>query len=721
AQNQVFEQISALTYANFNLTGTGEPERIQGALVSHNFFQTLGVQPTLGRAFTPEEEKPATERVALISHELWQKHFGGDRSVVGRRVTFNGEPFTIVGIMPAGFQVQFPTTLGVQIWTPLRVATSDTNRVSHYLYVLARLREGVTLEQAQTAMNVIASRLKQQYPDTNGGSGVNIVPLQHQLVGGIQPYVQLLFAAVGFVLLIVCANLANLFLARLTGRRKEVAVRLALGAGRSRIVRQFLVESLLLSALGGLLGLLIAAYGIGALRALAPPDLPRINEVALSAPAFLWTGVILILTGVTFGLTPALRASRTEITGSLQAGDRVAGSAQQNRFSQFVVSAEIALAILLLVGAGLMIRSSMRLQQVDPGFQEKDLLTLNVALPRQKYPEASQASAFFDRLLERVRNLPGVIATGGVDPLPMSGSDGTTGVLIEGQSVETVANRPEVGERRVTPGYFQTMGIPLLSGRSFSHQDRADTPAVLIVNQALARQFFPEGRALGKRLGLEENGKIKWAEIVGVVGNIRHRRLDDEIKPELYEPYHQSPGNFMSVVVRTAVEPTNSIAAVREEVRQLDPDQPIFEIKTMEERLAETLAQGRFVMTLMAIFAALALALAVIGIYGVMACFVGQRRKEIGIRFALGAQKSDILRWVIAQGMSLAAIGVAIGLSVSFGLTRIIATLLFGVGPTDPVTFAIVSILLGGVALLACSFPALRASRVDPIMTLKAE
>jgi predicted permease len=431
--------------------------------------------------------------------------------------------------------------------------------------------------------------------------------------------------------------------------------------------------------------------------------------------------VILVLTGVTFGITPALRASRTEITGSLQAGDRVAGSAQQNRFSQFVVSAEIALAILLLVGAGLMIRSSMRLQQVDPGFQEKDLLTLNVALPRQKYPEASQASAFFDRLLERVRNLPGVIASGGVDPLPMSGSDGTTGVLIEGQSVETVANRPEVGERRVTPGYFQTMGIPLLSGRSFSHQDRADTPAVLIVNQALARQFFPEGRALGKRLGLEENGKIKWAEIVGVVGNIRHRRLDDEIKPELYEPYHQSPGNFMSVVVRTAVEPTNSIAAVREEVRQLDPDQPIFEIKTMEERLAETLAQGRFVMTLMAIFAALALALAVIGIYGVMACFVGQRRKEIGIRFALGAQKSDILRWVIAQGMSLAAIGVAIGLGVSFGLTRIIATLLFGVEPTDPVTFAIVSILLGCVALLACSFPALRASRVDPIVTLKAE
>ena len=721
AQNQVFEQISALTYANFNLSGIGEPERIQGAVVSYNFFQTLGVQPALGRAFTADEEKPTTERVAIISRELWQKHFGGDLSIAGRKVTFNGEPFTIVGVMPAGFNVQFPTTLQVQIWTPLRTGTSDTDRIAHYLYVIGRLRPGVTLEQAQAGMNVIASGLKQQYPDTNRGSGVNIVPLQRQLVGDIQPYVQLLFAAVGLVLLVACANVANLLMARLTGRRREIAVRLALGAGRSRIVRQFLTESLLLSTLGGLLGLLIAGYGISALRALAPADLPRVNEIALNGPALLWAGVTLILTSVAFGLAPALRASRAEAGESLQAGGRTAGSASQNRFSQFLVVAEVALAILLLVGAGLVIRSSMRLQEVDPGFEEKNLLTLNVALPRQKYREASQANAFFDRLLERVRNLPGVTASGGVDPLPMSGSDSTTGVVIEGQPVEAVGNRPEVGERQVTPDYFQAMGIPMLDGRSFTKQDRADTPVVVVVNEALARRFFPDGQALGKRIGLEEGGKLKWAEIVGVVGNIRHRRLDAEIKPELYESYQQFPQNFMSVVVRTAVEPTSLIAAIRGEVQQLDKEQPVFEMKTMEQRLAETLAQGRFVMSLLTIFAALALTLAVIGIYGVMACFVGQRRKEIGIRFALGAQKGDVLKWVIAQGMSLAAIGVAIGLVAAFGLTRIIATLLFGVGPTDPLTFALVSILLGGVALLACSFPALRASRVDPIVTLKAE
>jgi putative ABC transport system permease protein len=449
--------------------------------------------------------------------------------------------------------------------------------------------------------------------------------------------------------------------------------------------------------------------------------LPRLNEIAMNGPAFLWTALILVLTSVAFGLVPALHASRAEVSESLQSGGRATGGASQNRFSRFLVVTEIALALLLLVGAGLMIRSSIRLQQVDPGFEEKNLLTLNIALPRQKYREPAQAGAFFDRLLERIANLPGVTASGGVDPLPMSGNDSTTGVLIEGRPIEAMANRPGAGERQVTPNYFEAMGIPLLEGRTFTAQDRADTPPVVVVNEALARRFFPGERALGKRLGLEEDGILRWAEIIGVVGNIKHRRLDAEIKPELYEPYSQFPRNFMSVVVRTAVEPSSLAAAVRHEVLQLDKDQPVFEIKTMEERLAQTLAQGRFVMFLLTIFAALALALAVIGIYGVMACFVSQRRKEIGIRLALGAQKSDVLKWVLAQGMSLAAIGVGVGLAASFGLTRVIATLLFGVGPTDLATLAGVSVLLGGVAFLACTLPARRASRVDPIVTLKAE
>lgn len=363
----------------------------------------------------------------------------------------------------------------------------------------------------------------------------------------------------------------------------------------------------------------------------------------------------------------------------------------------------------------------MRLQQVDPGFEEKNLLTLNIALPRQKYREPAESAAFFDRLLDRIRNLPGVIAGGGVDPLPMSGNDSTTGVLIEGQPFQAMANRPGAGERQVTPGYFEAMRIPLLEGRTFTAQDRADTPPVIVVNEALARRFFPGQRAIGKRLGLEEDGKLQWAEIIGVVGNIKHRRLDAEIKPELYEPYAQFPRNFMAVVVRTAVEPSSLAAAIRHEILQLDQDQPVFEIKTMEERLAQTLAQGRFVMLLLTIFAVLALSLAVIGIYGVMACFVSQRRKEIGIRLALGAQKSDVLKWVLAQGMSLAAIGVGVGLAASFGVTRIIARLLFGVGPTDLATLGGVSVLLGSVAFLACCLPARRASRVDPIVTLKAE
>jgi putative ABC transport system permease protein len=721
AQNQVFEQISALTYANFNLSGTGEPERIQGASVSFNYFQTLGVQPVLGRTFRAEEEKSTTGRVAIISHELWQRRFGADPSVAGRKVTFNGEPFTIVGIMPAGFEVQFPTSLRVEIWTPLRAGSSDTDRIEHYLYVIGRLRAGVSLEHAQAGMNVIARQLQQQYPDTNQVSGINVIPLHRQLVGDIQPYIYLLFAAVGFVLLIACANVANLLLARLAARQREFAVRLALGAGRGRIVRQVLTESVVLATFGALLGLLIAAYGIPALRSLAPPDLPRLSEIALSGPAFVWTAMILVSTSIAFGLVPALRFSRTEMSQTLHAGARTTGNASQNRLGRFLVMAEIALALLLLVGAGLMIRSSMRLQQVDPGFEEKNLLTMNIALPRQKYKDAGQANAFFDRLLERIGNLPGVMATGGVDPLPMSGSDSTTGVVVDGQAIGSIANRPEVGERLVTPGYFQTMGIPILEGRPFTRDDRSDAPLVIVVNEALARRFFPGQHALGKRLGLEEDGKLKWAEIVGVVGNIKHRRLDAEIKPELYETYAQFPRNFMSVVARTRVEPSSLIAPIRGEVLSLDKDQPVFEIKTMEARVAETLAQGRFVMSLLTIFAALALLLAVIGIYGVMACFVTQRKREIGIRLALGAQKSDVLKWVLAQGMGVAAIGVVAGLAASFALTRIIAALLFGIGPTDPATLCGVSVLLGGVAFLACSLPAHRASRVNPIVTLKAE
>jgi putative ABC transport system permease protein len=721
AQNQVFEQIAALTYANFNLIGVAEPERIQGAVVSFNFFSTLGLQPAIGRSFVAEEENQAAPRSVVISHGLWQRRFGSDPNLVGQTRVLNGEQFTVVGVMPAGFEIQFPASMKVEMWTPLRRGSSDGDRKEHYLYVLGRLRDGVSLEQAQAGMNVIVRQLQQQYPDTNRGTGVNIVPLRKQLVGNIQPYLYVLFAAVGFVLLIACANVTNLMLARLAGRQKEIAVRLALGAGRGRLIRQFLTESLMLSALGSFLGLLVAAWGIEGLRRLAPPDLPRLSEISLNGPVFVWTFSILILTGILLGLAPALHASNPDLNSSLQESGRTTGGRKRNRLSRTLVISEVALALLLLVGAGLMIRSSMRLQQVNPGFEGKNLLTLNIALPRQKYKENQQANFFFDQMLERIARLPGVEFAGGVDPLPMSGSDSSTGVLIEGQPIVPSADRAEAGERLVTPGYFQAMRIPLLQGRQFTEQDRADAPRVVLVNQALAQRFFPSQRALGKRLGIEDDGKLLWAEIIGVVGNVKHRSLDAEIKPELYEPYQQFPRNFMSLVVRTTVEPSSTIAAIRDQVLALDRDQPVFEIKTMEELLSHSLAQSRFIMLLLGIFSALAMALAAVGIYGVMACFVTRRHKEIGIRMALGAQKSDVLKLVVVEGMGLAVIGIVLGLAASFALTRIIANLLFGIGPTDPATLIAVSLLLTSVAFLACWIPARRAARVDPMITLRAE
>ena len=459
-QNQVFEQIAALTYANFNLSGVAEPERIQGAAVSFNFFETLGLQPAIGRSFLAEEENPAAPRSVVISHGLWQRRFAGDPNLIGQTRVFNGEPFTVAGVMPAGFEIQFPAPLRVEMWTPLRHGTSDGDRKAHYLYVLGRLKKDVSRDQAQAGMNVIVRQLQQQYPDTNKGAGVNIVPLREQLVGNIQPYLYVLFAAVGFVLLIACANVTNLMLARLAGRQKEIAVRLALGAGRGRLIRQFLTESVLLSALGSFLGLLLAVWGIEVLRSVAPADLPRLNEISLNGPVFLWTFGILILTGVLLGLVPALRASKPDLNNSLQETGRTTGGLKRSRLSGALVISEVALALLLLVGAGLMLRSSVRLQQVNPGFEGKNLLTLNIALPRQKYKESQQANRFFDQLLERIARLPGVEFAGGVDPLPMSGSDGTTGVLVEGRPIVPSADRPEVGERTITPGYFQAMRIP---------------------------------------------------------------------------------------------------------------------------------------------------------------------------------------------------------------------------------------------------------------------
>ena len=723
AQNQVFEQIAALTYTSANLSGTGEPERIQSQAVTANFFQTLGVQPLMGRAFLPEEESLSSQRVVVISHELWQRRFGADPALLGKTLTLNGNQTIVVGIMPPAFQLQFPTSMKVEMWMPLRIDPANAGRKAHYLYSLARLKPGVSITQAQAAMRGIAARLQEQYPETNAERSTNVVSLHRQLVGNVQPYLYLLFGAVGFVLLIACANVANLLLARVSARHKEVAIRIALGASRLRLIRQLLTESIMLAALGGLLGLLLAYWGVDLLIALSPADVPRLGEIGLHGPVFAWTLLVSLLTGVLFGLAPALQASKPDINEALkESGGRSPGGLGRSRLRNLLVVSEVALALVLLVGAGLMIRSFMSLQRTSPGFEPKNLLTMNISLPRVKYKEPQQANVFFEQLFQRINAVPGVEATGGIDPLPLSDSNETTGVLIEGQPAQAPAERPEVGSRNVTPGYFQTMRIPVLKGRAFAEQDREDAPPVVIINDVLARRFWPGGDAVGKRLGFEDDeGKQEWREVVGIVGNVKHERLDAEAKPEVFVPYRQAPRNFMTLVVRTSSDPASMIAAIREQVLAIDKDQPVFDIKTMEERLSKAVAQSRFIMLLLAVFSALALALSAIGIYGVMAYTVSQRTHEIGIRMALGAQSRDVLRMVVRQGMTLAMTGVVIGLVAAFALTRVMTSLLYGVTATDPWTFSVVALVLSAVALLAIIIPARRATRIDPMEALRYE
>ena len=720
-KQSVFDGIAALTYANVNLTGVAEPERIQGAAVTTNLFQVLGVQPVTGRGFLTDEENPDSPRVVIISHELWQRRFGSDPDIVGKTLTLNGNQVSVVGIMPPAFVLEFPIARQVEMWLPMRIAASNNDRQSHYLYVIGRVKQGVSLEQAQAGMNVLAGQLQEQYPKTNSDRGANVVPLQQQLVGNVQPYLRVLFAAVGFVLLIACANVASLLLARVTARHKEVAVRMAIGASRWRIVRQLLTESILLSTLGGLAGLLLAYWETDLLVALTPPEVPRLGEIGLHGPVFAWTLGVSIITGVLFGLAPALGASKPDLNESLKEGGRSTAGSGRSRMRNLLVVSEIALALVLLIGAGLMIRSFARLQRVSPGFEAKNLLTMNISLPRQKYQKNQQISAFFDQLFERIRSVPGVEVVAGIDPLPMSGNDGTTGFVVEGAPPRAVGDRPEVGERTATPDYFHAMRIPLLKGRAFSERDREDAPRVVIINEALARSFWPDEEALGKRLGFRASDPQVWHEVVGIVGNVKHRSLNADPKPELYFPYSQYPNNFMSLIVRTSSDPTNTIAEIRNQVLGVDPDQPVFDIKTMGERLSKTVATSRFVMLLLGVFAALAMILAAVGIYGVMAYTVSQRTHEIGVRMALGAGAPDVLKLVVGHGLKLVLAGVGIGVAAALALTRLMESLLFGVSATDPLTFAVISAVLTGVALAACFVPARRATKVDPMIALRYE
>ena len=719
AQNTVFEAMAAMVERSFNLTGVGEPERFDGRRVSANLFDLLGVQPQLGRAFRAEEDKPGS-RVVILSNGLWQHRFGGDPRVIGQAVSLNGESYTVIGVMPGSFQ--FPTRRD-QLWVPLAFdAKEAASRGNHFLEVIARMKPGVTLQQAQAEMSTIAARLAQQYPEENLRVGSVVTALQEQVVGDIKPALLVLLGAVGFVLLIACANVANLLLARAAARQKEIALRLALGAGRSRLTRQFLTESVLLAVIGGAVGLLLSIAGLRVLKTFIPDTISQAQAISIDAKVLVFTGLVALVTGIIFGLAPAMQVSHLDINDTLKEGGRdAAGGTRGNRIRALLVIGEIAVSFVLLMGAGLLINSFMHLRNLHPGFRANHLLTMKIPLSEVKYPDKERRSPFYAEVLRRVQALPGVQSAAVAGNLPLTYDGDSMPIGIEGRTDPPPDQRPDVILRVVGPGYFSTMGIPLVRGRDFSEQDKADSARVVIVSEKTARHFWPGENPIGKRLKPgSTNRNIPWIEIIGVVKDVRQNDFVSEPKMQMYMPYQQL-NSFApnALVVRTNVEPLSLAGAVRNAIWAVDKDQPVSNLRSMDEIVSEAVARQRFSMLLLGIFAALAMVLAAVGIYGVMSYSIAQRTREIGLRIALGAQKSDVLKMILRQGLRFVAAGLAIGLAASFVLTRVMASLLFGISATDPATFVSISLVLIAVALLASYIPAVRAMKIDPMLALR--
>ncbi|MFY9553402.1 MAG: ABC transporter permease [Blastocatellia bacterium] len=716
-QNTVFEKLTAINGAAFILVGEGaEPERIRGARVSAGLFDMLGVNPIHGRTFLEEEDQPGHENVVILSTALWKRRFAADPNVISQPITLSGTSYTVIGIMPPSFG--FPDR-ETDLWTPVAFTARDAQaHGSHYLSTIGRLKPGVTTEQARTEMNAIALRLSEQYPDTNAGWGINILPMQEHAVRDIKPALLMLLGAVGLVLLIACANVANLLLARATSRQKEIAIRTALGASRGRVARQLLTESVLLALIGGAVGVLLAQWGIGSLLALAPQDLPRVKEVTLDVSVLGFTLLVTLVTGVIFGLVPALQSSRPNLNETLKEGGR-GTTGGHHRVRAGLVITEVAMALVLLIGAGLLIRSFYRLQQVNPGFNASRALAVTVSLPGRKYPQPEQRSAFFTQLIEKISALPGVVAVGASQTLPIQG-DYVLGFIIQGRPPYAPGQDPSTNYYAVSPDYFKSMGIPLLRGRVFTDQDRAGTTRVAIINEEMAKKYFPDEDPIGKRIHVTQ-GPETFREIVGIVGDVKQYGLAQPTTLQTYEPYLQVPFSAMTLVVRADGNPAPLGGAIRSEVLAVDKEQPISRIRPLEQVVSESVSNQRFSMLLLGIFAGVALILAAVGLYGVMSYSVTQRTHEIGIRAALGAQQKDVLKLVVGQGMILALSGVGIGLVAAFALTRVIAKLLFGIGATDPLTFVVIPAILTVVALVACFVPARRATKVDPMIALRYE
>jgi putative ABC transport system permease protein len=710
------EVCAQLAYYNqpggVTLSGDGEPERVIGMGVAPNLFSLLGIQPILGRGFLLEGGKPGAAFEVVLSFGLWQRRFGGDPGVIGKPLTFEGLTTTIVGVMPAHFRLPEEG----ELWWPNLDGTIATLRGRYFLRVIGRLKPGLTMAEARANFTTIARQLEQQYPETNKGRSVNVLSLEEQFVGETRRALLVLFGAVGFVLLIACANVANLLLVRATARQKEIAVRAALGAGRLRLVRQLLTESLPLALAGGSFGLLLALWGVDLLMALGPTKLPRVENVGIDARVLGFTLFMTFLTGVIFGLVPAWQTSKTNVQEALKEGGRgSADSVGRHRMRSLLVVAEIALTLVLLVGAGLMIKSFLRLHAVELGFDPGNVLTMQFSLPGVKYGESEQIRAFYRELTERIAQLPGVRSVGAISRLPLAGDRSTTSLTIEGQPVRS-GEQPEVHFRVITPNYFRTMGIPLRAGRELTDSD-TETSSAIMINESMARKFWPGVDAVGKRV----KTRADWITVVGVVADARNFGLDAEARPEVYVSYLQNAQERMRLVIRTATDPLTTVPAVREVVRALDKDLAFSQVLTMTQLLDRSVSQRRLNMLLLGLFAAMALLLAAIGIYGVMSYSVSQRTHEIGVRMALGAERRHIFKLVVGQAATLALVGVGIGLAAALALTRLMSSLLFGVSATDPLTFAGVAVLLTVVALLASYLPARRAMRVDPMMALRYE
>jgi putative ABC transport system permease protein len=730
-QNSVFDGMAGFQDQTFDLVGTDEPEVVLGARVTASLFSVLAVNAAHGRTFLPEEDQPGRDDVVVMSHALWQRRFGGDTGMLGQTIVLDGASYTLVGIMPPGFR--FPGGIGLgrrlrmgprtHLWKPMAFTPGEANSGGRNFYVVARQKRDVSLEQARAEMSTIAEGLQQQDSRLKDW-GVMVVPLHEEMTGSLRPALLILFGAAGFVLLITCVNVANLQLARATARYREVAIRQALGAGRLRVVAQLLIESILVGLLGGALGILLANWGLGFFVAFGPSDMPRIHEIDIDGYVLGFALLISLLTGVLFGLAPALHVSDPKLNESLKEGGRTATQGfRRHRVHGLLVVSEVALSLVVLTGAGLLMRSFVQLMKVNTGLQPEGVLTLQVSVPHFKFRTPQQRSAVLQEILPRIETLPAVDSVGAISFLPVTGDANLTRTVPEGSPLIPEEKWPSIEMRRATPGYFRAIGVPLLKGRLFTDYDSSEAPPVVIVNDSLARRFWPNEEPIGKRIKQSGSRKAPWVTVVGVVADVRQASLDREARLQVYYPYAQMGFRrpWTTFVVRTAADPMLQVTAVKSRIWSFDGDLPIYNVRTMNQVVSDSVAPRRFQMLLLGFFAAVALILAAVGIYGVISYSVSERLHEIGIRMALGAGRGDVLRLVLKRGLVLVLAGVSAGLVGAFALTRLLASQLYGIAATDPVTFIGVSAFLVAVALLATFIPARRATKVDPMVALRHE